>query len=101
METSDPELLDAYSRAVIAIVDQVGPSVVSINVGVRRRGRGPDISGAGSGVILIVLINEQVVASVDDLHRFLAEWPIGKPVTLTIVRGGERLQLQVIPVEVP
>lgn len=50
---------------------------------------------------LIVLINEQVVASVDDLHRFLAEWPIGQPATLTVIRGSERLQLQVISVAVP
>ncbi|MBN1982026.1 MAG: hypothetical protein JW795_10865, partial [Chitinivibrionales bacterium] len=31
----DTELLDAYSRAVISVVDSVGPSVVSISVGSR------------------------------------------------------------------
>jgi hypothetical protein len=30
---SDTELLDAYSRAVIAVVDAVGPAVVGITIG--------------------------------------------------------------------
>ena len=32
-QESDARLLDAYSRAVIAVVDSVGPAVVSISVG--------------------------------------------------------------------
>lgn len=48
---------------------------------------------------LIVSVNERVVASVDDLHRFLAEWPIGQQVTLTIIHGRERMKKEVIPVE--
>jgi S1-C subfamily serine protease len=47
---------------------------------------------------LIVAINEQWVTSVDDLHRFLAEWPIGDPVTLTVLRGQERLSIPARPV---
>jgi S1-C subfamily serine protease len=48
---------------------------------------------------LIVGIQGQEVASVDDLHRFLADWPVGQPVTLTVVRGRERLELRVVPAE--
>ncbi|MFZ0050147.1 MAG: trypsin-like peptidase domain-containing protein, partial [Desulfobaccales bacterium] len=48
---------------------------------------------------LVVSINGQPLISVDDLHRFLAEWPIGKPVTLTVIRGLERLDLRVRPRE--
>jgi S1-C subfamily serine protease len=48
---------------------------------------------------LIVAINERMVTSVDDLHRFLAEWPIGQPATLTVVRGREKLALPVVPTE--
>ena len=48
---------------------------------------------------LIVAINGQPLSSVDDLHRFLAEWPIGEPVVLTIIRGLERLDLRVKPGE--
>jgi S1-C subfamily serine protease len=48
---------------------------------------------------LIIAIQEQDVASVDDLHRFLADWPVGRPVTLIVIRGQERLQLTVVPGE--
>src|SRR4051812_26957189 len=62
---TDEELLDAYSRAVINVVDKVGAAVVSI--GVRRAGRGPQPGGegAGSGVIIapdgFVLTNHHVI----------------------------------------
>jgi len=48
---------------------------------------------------LVVRIQEQDVASVDDLHRFLADWPVGAPVTLTVLRGRELLHLTVVPKE--
>ncbi len=48
---------------------------------------------------LVVAFNERAVTSVDDLHRFLAEWPIGQPATLTVVRGREKVELQVTPAE--
>ncbi len=47
----------------------------------------------------IVAIDEQDVASIDDLHRFLAEWPLGQVASLTIVRGRERLKKDVLPME--
>ncbi len=48
---------------------------------------------------LIVRISDQPVTSVDDIHRFLSEWPIGEAVTLMIVRGREMREVTVIPVE--
>jgi S1-C subfamily serine protease len=48
---------------------------------------------------LIVAIEGRDVASVDDLHRVLAEWPIGQPVALAILRGRERVTISVVPVE--
>ncbi len=48
---------------------------------------------------LIVGIQDQEVTSVDDIHRFLAEWPVGRPVALAILRGRERLTLTVVPAE--
>jgi len=50
---------------------------------------------------LIVATNGTEVVSVDDLHRFLAETVIGTPVTLTVLRGKERLDITVTPVEAP
>ena len=46
--TSEAELLDAYSRAVIAVVEAVGSAVV----GVARGERGSGEMGSGSGVVV-------------------------------------------------
>jgi hypothetical protein len=40
-----------------------------------------------------------VAASVDHIHRFLSEWPVGNPVKLAIIRGQDRLELEVVPEE--
>jgi S1-C subfamily serine protease len=59
---SDEELLDAYSRAVIGVVDKAGAAVVSLEVGTQR---GP--AGAGSGFVVTpdgyVMTNSHVVAN--------------------------------------
>jgi S1-C subfamily serine protease len=52
IESEDDELLDAYSRAVVRVVESVGPAVISIGVKKRRRGRGPGAEGAASGVVI-------------------------------------------------
>src|SRR5512144_1096126 len=50
---TDTGVLDAYSRAVTAVVEAVGPAVVSISVG-RGSPDGNEVEpiGAGSGVLL-------------------------------------------------
>jgi S1-C subfamily serine protease len=59
---ADSEALDAYSRAVISVVDKVGPAVASVSVKTRRRFR-PE--GGGSGVLFTpdgyLLTNAHVV----------------------------------------
>ncbi len=62
---SDKDLLDAYSRAVVSVVEKVGPAVVSIRVKKLAQSSQPGGEGAGSGVIItpdgFVLTNNHVV----------------------------------------
>src|ERR1700730_9021285 len=66
-ELDEGEALDAYSRAVTGVVEQVGPTVVSIS---RASRRGP--AGAASGVAFTpdgyVLTNAHVVAGADEIE---------------------------------
>lgn len=61
--------------------------------------KGPAALGGLKTGDLIVAINGASVASVDDIHRFLSEWPLGQGVTLTVLRGSERRELDVVPAE--
>ncbi len=68
---TDAEALDAYSHAVVDVVERVGPAVVQVGVSKAVGGRGPGgmspriAEGAGSGVIFApdgyVLTNSHVV----------------------------------------
>ena len=78
-ERRDRELLDAYSRAVIGVVESVGPSVVAISVRKNRatgRTEGQR-DGAGSGVIItpdgFVLTNNHVVENSGALEVSLTD----------------------------
>jgi serine protease Do len=85
------EELDAYSRAVTTVVEAV--EVFSVD---------PESPAGSAGMRmndLIVSANGQKVANVDDLHRFLGEWPIGEPVTFTVVQGKNKTTLTVVPAE--
>ena len=70
-DTSDLELLDAYSRAVIKVVQIVGPAVVSVSVGQPVQNNGGNAVGAGSGVIIApdgyILTNDHVVHNAEHL----------------------------------
>jgi S1-C subfamily serine protease len=50
---------------------------------------------------LIVAMNGSEVTSVDDLYRLLAEWPVGQRITLTVIRGQEREEMELLPTEAP
>lgn len=76
----DGDVLDAYSRAVVAAVQRAGPAVVGIEArgaepvrGGRRRREG----GTGSGFVFtpdgLVLTNHHVVSGARTLHVLLAD----------------------------
>src|SRR5262249_23274172 len=108
----DRALLDAYSQAVIDVVDRVGPAVVRIDVG-----KGPRQNGSASGVVVapdgLILTNSHVVnggarvsintvdgrhlaARVvgDDRDTDLALVRIDAPVTLASAQLGDSKRLK-------
>ncbi|WP_207802887.1 S1C family serine protease [Roseicella frigidaeris] len=78
--SEDAPLLDAYSRAVTAAVERVGPAVVHVAV------RGERSAGAGSGVIVapdgLVLTNAHVVAGAGTVQVTAAE---GRPMAARVL----------------
>jgi len=100
LPVSDEELLDAYSRAVVGVVEKVGPAVVSIGMKRQMRSRGFDSEGAGSGLIIApdgyVLTNNHVVedaaeveVSLTDGNTYKAEIVGTDPATdLALIRAG-------------
>jgi S1-C subfamily serine protease len=72
---SDEDLLDAYSEAVVGVVDSVSPSVVHVQVrGGARRGTG---MGSGSGSLIspdgLVLTNNHVVEGATQIELQLTD----------------------------
>jgi S1-C subfamily serine protease len=63
----------------------------------------PGTPAAGTLLVgdLVAEIAGLAVESVDDVHRELVRRPIGEPLALTVVRGGDRLELRVVPIEMP
>jgi S1-C subfamily serine protease len=94
----DQELLDAYSHAVVSVVDAVGPSVVSIGVTADRR-RG---DARGSGVVISsdghVLTNSHVVHGGTALTVSLTD---GRRFPATVLGDDPATDLAVIRVDAP
>jgi S1-C subfamily serine protease len=111
----DQALLDAYSRAVIDVVDRVGPAVVRLAVSANPGGETK--GGTGSGVIVapdgLILTNSHVAAGASrievttadgqDLHaRLVGDDPdtdlalirVDEPVTLPAARLGDSKRLK-------
>jgi len=97
---TDEDLLDAYSRAVVGVVDKVGPAVISI--GVRKRTRSPRYGqeGAGSGVIIapdgFVLTNHHVVEGAEDVQARLTD---GRSFSAHLVGSDPATDLAVVRAE--
>ncbi len=74
---SDAELLDAYSEAVIKVVDSVGPAIVSVSIGGQSRQSEITVTGAGSGVVFTpdgyILTNNHVVSKAKQIEAIFMD----------------------------
>jgi S1-C subfamily serine protease len=95
----DQALLDAYSRAVIDVVDRIGPAVVRLDVkanGQRQR------DGTGSGVIVapdgLVLTNSHVVGGATRVNVTTVD---GNNLTARVVGDDPDTDLALVRVDSP
>jgi S1-C subfamily serine protease len=101
VDARDASLLDAYSEAVVSVVDAVGPSVVSVRTK-KAAGSGRGAEGAGSGVILAsdgyILTNSHVVRDAAGLEVSLTD---GRRFSASITGDDPASDLAVIRVDAP
>jgi S1-C subfamily serine protease len=97
---ADDALLDAYSQAVVGVVERVGPSVVKIDVAGTTRGARAGRSergSTGSGLIVspdgLVLTNSHVVAGGGPLRITLAD---GRELAAALIGEDPHTDLAVI-----
>jgi len=89
----DRDLLDAYSRAVVGVVDRAGPAVISLQIG----GRG---GGAGSGFVVTpdgyAMTNSHVVSGA---RRIRVRTPAGETALAQVVGDDPATDLAVIRID--
>jgi S1-C subfamily serine protease len=96
----DQALLDAYSRAVIDVVDRVGPAVVRLDVlkGSEERRQG----GTGSGVVVapdgLVLTNSHVVGGAAQVRVATVD---GRTLTARVMGNDPDTDLALVRVDAP
>ncbi len=108
VRTRDAALLDSYSAAVTSAVESVAPSVVAIEVvkhgrdGSRRRSRGGEVAGAGSGFIFtpdgFALTNSHVAHDADTLRVTLTD---GRRLAAELIGDDPDTDLAVIRIDAP
>jgi S1-C subfamily serine protease len=103
----DQTLLDAYSRAVIDVVDRIGPAVVGLTVHAGSSAA-PSRAGTGSGVVVagdgLILTNSHVVGaggSTNGAARITVTTPDGQHLTARVVGDDPDTDLALIRIVEP
>jgi S1-C subfamily serine protease len=100
---SDGQLLDAYSQAVIKVVQRITPAVVSVISGARSADRPMEQVGSGSGVLITpdgyLLTNDHVVFSTRRVGRLQVQLTDGDTLAATLVGTDPATDLAVIRAE--
>jgi len=93
---NDAVLLDAYSRAVVDVVERAGPAVIAIEIGGARGGQG----GAGSGFVVTpdgyVMTNSHVVSAARAIR---VKTPAGETAEAQVVGDDPATDLALIRVD--
>ena len=106
----DQALLDAYSRAVIDVVDRVGPAVVGLAIyapalpsPARGRGRNGSRGGSGSGVVVapdgLILTNSHVAGAAGAGARIAVTTGDGQDLRARLVGDDPDTDLALIRVD--
>jgi len=109
VQSSDDELLDAYSRAVISAAEKASPSVVNIDVQQRLQGqptshsqRHREARGSGSGFIFtpdgFIMTNSHVVHQASHIEVTLSD---GRRVQADLVGDDPDTDLAVVRIHAP
>ncbi|MBL0219013.1 MAG: trypsin-like peptidase domain-containing protein [Myxococcales bacterium] len=92
----DADLLDAYSRAVVGVVERAGPATVSLEIGGNRMG-----GGAGSGFVVTpdgyVMTNSHVVSGGKKIR---ARTPAGEVIEAQVMGDDPATDLAVVRIDV-
>ncbi len=85
-DATEVELLDSYSRAVITVVETVGPAVLMVSRRKAGGGNSSEQEGAGSGVVIApdgyILTNDHVVQGAEALSVTMQDGTTHKAVLI-------------------
>jgi S1-C subfamily serine protease len=85
--------IDPRVRRHLELLQEAGVEVMSVEP------EGPAAKGGVRDGDIVLALDGRPVQSVDDVHRTLTEWPVGKPLPLALVRRTERLDIVALPTE--
>jgi S1-C subfamily serine protease len=88
----------ALDRRLVRALDLPAGNAVEV---IERDARGPAIAADLRVGDFIVGVNHEPTEDIDALYRALAQWPMGTPVALDVLRRTSRLNLALVPQERP